>query len=78
MPTKNLVSNIGIIGVHNHGESGNAHNKRTLDSDNYIIEKEPPFVVPDYKYDRYFFKNFHLKNRRLHKRIIKRIKKMFN
>lgn len=57
IPSMNLVSNIGYFGVHNKGGKSIVHNRKTTVVDTYIINNEPPFVVPDYKYDQYFFEH---------------------
>ncbi|OGU61906.1 MAG: hypothetical protein A2455_15830 [Ignavibacteria bacterium RIFOXYC2_FULL_35_16] len=78
VPAINLVSNIGIQGTHNKKLNKLIHNRNTSSLDYYTIRNEPPFVVPDYKYDRYFFKKFHYKSTLLHVRFIKKMKRILN
>ena len=56
VPTSNLVSNIGIKGENNATYNKKVHSKQILESNAYNITKHPEFVVPDYYYERYFFK----------------------
>lgn len=76
IPVKNLVSNIGIKGEHHKGFSKKVHNKNTSTLGYYPIKNVPPFIVPDYKYDRYFFKHFYYKSTLIHNRIIGKLKRM--
>jgi len=58
IPKTNLVSNIGVSGFHNKGYVKRIHNLGIPVTARYLITNPPLFVVPDYKYDRYFFKKF--------------------
>jgi hypothetical protein len=56
VPAINLVSNIGQKGVHNTGVANLFHNKKVFSGDNYRVDKFPPFICPDFKYDQYVIK----------------------
>lgn len=58
IPKINLVSNIGVSGFHNSKAVSYIHNLPVSESKCYEINCHPPFVVPDYRYDRYFYSNF--------------------
>lgn len=60
VPVENLVSNIGTQGHHSSQENRLTNNKEILLHSNYEILNHPPFVVPDYRYDRYFFRHFRM------------------
>jgi hypothetical protein len=77
VPVENLVSNIGVTGAHNKGSNNKFHNKETSKKDSYVILNPPPFVVPDYKYDRFFFKKMYYPNIQLHNRILRKLKRIF-
>jgi hypothetical protein len=77
IPSKNLVKNIGHFGTHSEGFNKLTHDRIILNSDGYSIENPPPFIVPDYKYDQYFFKNFYYKKARLLNRIKNKVKKIY-
>lgn len=54
VPAKNLMKNIGIYGAHSSGSVTASH---TMESySDYKIEKEPPFVVLNRKYEELHFK----------------------
>lgn len=74
IPTKNLVMNIGCNGTHHSGYSSFIHSRAVSNKDSYLIKNPPPFVVPDYRYDQYFFKHFYYNKNRKHIKIIKKIK----
>jgi hypothetical protein len=76
VPVVNLVSNIGVKGAHNSGYNKWLHNKSISDLNAYSIINPPPFVVPDYKYDRYFFNRFHYRPSLIHHRIIQKAKRI--
>ncbi len=67
IPVKNLVKNIGVIGIHSTGVNSLAHNLSTYTSDKYVINNPPPFVIPDFKYDKHhidvFYKRTLLRHR---------------
>lgn len=51
-PTKQLVSNVGVIGTnHSSGQSLTENASAAYESDEYVITKEPPFVIADMEYD---------------------------
>jgi len=55
VPSRNLVSNIGHIGVH----SKEKYWYHSLPIDEaFIISKHPDFIVANTKFDRWYFKNF--------------------
>jgi hypothetical protein len=68
VPAINLVSNIGQIGVHNTGVANLFHNKEIFSGEEYKIDKFPPFVCPDFKYDRYVIKKL-LRRQTIHGKI---------
>jgi len=77
IPVKNLVKNIGVSGIHSSGAISIAHNLNTSTSDKYIINNPPPFVIPDFKYDKHHVEIFY--NKRLfHNRVSVRISLTFN
>ncbi len=59
VPKNNLVSNIEVSGHHNNRCNSLVNCRKILTVPNYSIQKHPPFVVPDYHYDRYFHKHFY-------------------
>jgi len=75
VPTNNLVSNIGVSGHHNNRFNSLVNCRKILTVPNYPIQKHPPFVVPDYRYDRYFHKHFY--PRKLD-RLVNKGKKLLN
>lgn len=77
VPIKNLVKNIGVKGTHGKGIT-KFHNRPISISDTYPIVKHPPFVVPDYKYDQYFFYHMYYKDTKLFAKIKRKIKMIFN
>ncbi len=77
VPTINLVSNIGLIGEHNSGNHSVFHVKHTSNEESYMIKNEPIFILPDYKYDQFFFKKIYLSNTFIHKRLKRKIIKLF-
>jgi hypothetical protein len=56
VPKVNLVSNIGVSGVHNIESKKLIHNRKISSSNSYEINSPPPFVVTDYQYTSNFFK----------------------
>ena len=78
IPVKNLVMNIGCLGTHHEGMNSLIHNRSIATDSNYKIEKHPPFIIPDYKFDQHFFKHFYYNRQLLHNRILRRIKVLIN
>ena len=78
IPTINLVQNIGSIGEHNKGSTSIVHNKSMSESNTYSIQSEPPFIVPDYKYDQYFFHHMFYKTSLFQNRIRQKFVRLFN
>lgn len=72
IPQYNLVTNIGVKGVHTSGKS-KAHFKPI--NENYKISKEPIFVLCNEYYDRYHFKQVINIKRSLIARILRKINK---
>lgn len=63
IPKINLVSNIGTHGIHSNKINDKVNNK-AIPSNNmidYPLLNPSPFVVPDYRYDRYFHKHYYKK-----------------
>lgn len=56
VPTSNLVSNIGIKGENNSIRNRKFHDKIIPNANSYKILKHPDFVIPDFSYEKYFFK----------------------
>lgn len=76
IPTHNLVSNIGIMGLHNQIEDSSFHNLTTTTETSYIIKNHPTFIFPDYNYDHVFFKKVYNRNTFL-KKVKRKINKTF-
>lgn len=76
IPKKNLVMNIGVEGIHSSGGSSLAHNIKTYESEKYVIQNPPPFVIPDYKYDKHHIDVFY-KRTLIHYRLINRVLSVF-
>lgn len=76
VPVKNLVSNIGVSGAHNIGVVGKFHNRDISSKEIYEINNPPLFVVPDYKYDRFFFKKMYYPNIQFHNRVFRKLKQI--
>jgi hypothetical protein len=72
IPSVNLVKNIGCFGEHSKGGDRIYHNRETILSDRYYIKNAPPFVIPDYKYDQFFFNKYYA-NSLIHNRIRRKI-----
>ncbi len=80
MPAKNLVTNIGIYGVHGNGQ-GRFHNRKC--SEDFKITSHPSFVLPDREFDLYhfsFFRKIIVPSffKGLDKRIIRKIERIMN
>lgn len=73
MPSKNLVTNIGIEGVHNK-EKKYCH--FIPGDDDYTVEKHPRFVVRNRTYDHWDFYNNYYRNKRLDRRIKRKFMKI--
>jgi hypothetical protein len=77
VPLVNLVSNIGVKGVHQSKAKGSKfiHNRKVSDKDKYPINNPPPFIVPDFKYDQRFARKRYRRSLFLQKtiKIIKKI-----
>ena len=50
IPSRNLVANIGVDGVHNSSRSF-ANSEPDLGLDKFEITRKPEFLIPDYNYD---------------------------
>jgi len=77
VPVINLVSNIGVTGVHQKKASKFVHNREVSSRNYYRIESAPPFIVPDFKYDQRFSKAL-FKRRLFVKKMIKWVKNIIN
>ena len=55
IPTTNLVSNIGIIGLHNAKSNSRVHNVPVLKISSYKIENHPTYIVSDLKVVKRFY-----------------------
>jgi hypothetical protein len=75
-PSKNLVKNVGIEGENNSEANNLVHNIKVLQEESYRIKKHPLFVLPDFKYDYYFFYNYFYKKTLLLFRIKNRLKRL--
>ena len=77
VPKKNLVSNIGVFGVHNSSFNKDIHNKPLQNTEKYPIDKHPPFVVSDFKFTNKFFNKITNKKMPFYKRAINYLKKLY-
>ncbi|MFZ4522774.1 MAG: hypothetical protein ACOYNC_13780 [Bacteroidales bacterium] len=73
IPKVNLVSNIGISGVHNSGTQSLVHNRILPDFDKYVITNPPPFIVADYGYSKHWFDTYYIKRNKLFYKIKRRL-----
>lgn len=74
IPRINLVSNIGVKGVHNSRFSGFVHKRTLPENREYLIARLPPFVFPDYNYTQQWYKTYYLKKNRIYYKICNRIR----
>lgn len=58
VPSKNLVSNIGVQGE-NNAKKGKHNLLSTFQGSLYEIDRFPPFTIVDYKFDLNLFKHYH-------------------
>lgn len=75
VPRNNLVTNIGVKGVHT-GKETKAHFKPI--NEHYIIVKEPKFILCNEYYDKYHFKQIISKKGSLIYKIIRKSRKIVN
>ena len=75
VPSRNLVSNIGYVGT--HSKSKGYYNNRAVD-ENFSIRSHPDFILCDVNYDDYHFKHHWNRKTPIFKRIIRKIKRMWN
>ncbi len=75
IPSRNLVKNIGIEGVHTKGKLFD-HEMDKCES--YKIEKEPLFVIPSKAHDEFHFRHHINYKKPIISRIKRKITKMFN
>jgi len=73
VPAKNLIENIGLFGTHSSGF--NIHCNLKAD-ENFIIKKEPIFILANRKFDFYHFKKHIYKNLRISPAYRKYIRKL--
>lgn len=73
VPIKNLVKNIGYIGVHSNQKS--SFQNRPID-ENYRILSHPDFILVDVNYDAYHFKHHWNKKTFIFKRIGRKLVKL--
>ncbi len=76
IPKENLVTNIGELGEHNNFNDKRVHNRERSISDAYFIQKEPPFVIPNFKYDRLYFNGLYRRSS-LFYRLVKKLTNLF-
>ncbi len=62
IPIRNLVANIGVQGDHSTGGNSLVHNRIIKNPNKYKILNHPPFILPDYKYDKHHIDRFYEKN----------------
>ncbi len=71
-PQKNLISNIGLAGIHSDFLIGDPATRGFLRkrSEDFRITKHPAFVIPDHGYDRYHFRKYFFNSlpKRIHRR----------
>ncbi len=74
VPSKNLIHNIGDIGVHSIGL--NYHHLIQKHED-YELKAEPKYVICDNKYSELYFKKLTNPRRPFVKRVFRKLKRMF-
>jgi len=62
VPKVNLVSNIGVYGLHNNGRRGHHYMKT---SENFICSKHPQYIEVNNTFDSYHFKNHLYKGKKI-------------
>lgn len=75
VPSINLVSNIGEMGVHNKGSKNRIHNRRLPLSTSYKIQNHPPFVVSDFHFTNKFFDTITNRKTSFSKRLVSYLKR---
>ncbi len=73
IPRVNLVSNIGLSGVHNKSKGSIFHNRTLPDFEEYPIDTPPPFVVADFGYTKQFFDVYYLRKRKFLYRLKRKV-----
>jgi len=73
IPKINLVSNIGLFGEHNVGKESIFHNRSLVVLNKYEIVNHPPFVVPDFNYNKKWYKAYLFKRRNLIYRFVNKL-----
>jgi len=76
IPARNLVSNIGVTGVHTTSLREDIHNRPMSNEALYPIIIHPPFIVTDFKYTNRFFNKIINKKVPKHKRALRYMKKI--
>lgn len=76
IPKINLVSNIGITGVHNSRYSGFVHQRCLPENPEYVVAKQPPFIFPDFNYTEHWYKTYYLKKNKILYKILKKIRNL--
>lgn len=77
IPKVNLVSNIGISGVHNKGSQSIVHQRPLPKFEKYKINTVPPFIVADYGYSKQWYDSYYLRRKKLLYRARKRLMRLF-
>ena len=76
VPRVNLISNIGVYGLHAKGKSENHF--REYD-EKFVVKNHPKEITCNLEYDKYHFENYINKNKKsLFKRIIKKMIRILN
>lgn len=73
IPRVNLVTNIGINGVHNCGHLSIFHKKSSISSTTYDINNTPPFIVPDFGYSKNWYESYYLKESNIFSKVKRKI-----
>lgn len=81
LPSYHLIQNVGLSGAHSN--SGRfclsaTYNPITYVGDEYVIEKEPPFIVSDVEFDEHQFHELHYKNSQIWRRVLNKLIRILN
>lgn len=77
VPIFNLVKNIGAYGANFSGETM-WQRLEVTQNNSYPINREPPYVSPDYRYDKHFFDVMYYKRTTFLWKVYKSIRKKFS
>lgn len=75
VPSKNLIKNIGVNGVHSSGNELSYHKLNS--SENYTFRRKPTLILPNRAYDYFHFKKHMLKIMRKPSLFIRGMNKIF-